>query len=193
MTARLCITGWPMVTSPTPASRPAAAQPVLCWLISSCSACPMLAGPSWSVPPLLACRCGCSPVYHCWPMVTSPTLASWPMVAQPVLHWLAHHTKSLPHRLADRPGYLYFTGQASEGGTWYNAPNGVKIGSTPRNSGVWSYLTEGHWLHRMWCTLVDSLVLNLCSGGAEVVWRMQDLARRLICEWMEDEVIRTFR
>ena len=52
----------------------------------------------------------------------------------------------------------------------------VKTGSTLRNSGVQSYLTEGHWLYHMWCTLVDSLVPDLCCGGAEVVWRMQDLA-----------------
>ena len=54
-------------------------------------------------------------------------------------------------------------------------------------------LTEGRWLHRMWCALVDSQVLDLSIGGAEVVQRMQDLARRLICEWTEDEVIKTFR
>ena len=61
------------------------------------------------------------------------------------------------------------------------------------NSGVRSYLTEGRWLHRMWCTLVDSQVPDLRSGGTEVVRRMQDLARRLICEWTEDEVVKTFR
>ena len=66
-----------------------------CQLASGCSACASLAGPSQSVPPLPAGRCGCSPVYHCWPMVTSPTLASWPIV----LRWLT-----------DRPGCLYFTG-----------------------------------------------------------------------------------
>ena len=54
--------------------------------------------------------------------------------------------------------------------------NTVKTRSTLRNSRVQSYLTEGHWLHHMWCALVDSLVLDLCSEGAEVVWRMQDLA-----------------
>ena len=45
----------------------------------------------------------------------------------------------------------------------------------------------------MWCALVDSQVLDLSIGGAEVVRRMQDLARRLICEWTEDEVVKTFR
>ena len=45
----------------------------------------------------------------------------------------------------------------------------------------------------MWCTLVNSLVLDLHSGGVEVVWRMQDLAQRLICKWMDDEVVKTFR
>ena len=69
----------------------------------------------------------------------------------------------------------------------------VKTGSTPRNSRVRSYLTEGRWLHRMWCALVDSQVPDLSSRGAEVVRRMQDLARRLICEWTEDEVVKTFR
>ena len=69
----------------------------------------------------------------------------------------------------------------------------VQTRSTLRNSRVRSYLTEGHWLHCMWCTLVDSLVSNLRSGGVKVVWRMQDLAQRLICEWMDDEVIKMFR
>ena len=54
-------------------------------------------------------------------------------------------------------------------------------------------LTEGRWLHRMWCALVDSQVPDLSIGGVEVVQRMQDLARRLICEWTEDEVVKTFR
>ena len=35
--------------------------------------------------------------------------------------------------------------------------------------GVWRYLAEGHWLYRMWCALVDSLVLDLCSRRVEVV------------------------
>ena len=52
---------------------------------------------------------------------------------------------------------------------------------------------EGHWLHRMWCALVDSLVLDLRSRGTEVVRRMQDLAQRLICEWTNNEVIKTFK
>ena len=81
-----------------------------CQLASGCSACASLAGPSRSVPPSPAGRCGCSPVHHCWAMVTSPTLASWPMVARPVLRWLAHYTESLPRRLTDRSGCLYFTG-----------------------------------------------------------------------------------
>ena len=54
-------------------------------------------------------------------------------------------------------------------------------------------LTEGRWLHHMWCALVDSQVPDLSIRGAEVVRRMQDLARRLICEWTEDEVVKTFR
>ena len=69
----------------------------------------------------------------------------------------------------------------------------VKTESTPRNSGVRSYLMEGCWLHRMWCALVDSQVLDLRSRGTEVVWRMQDLTQRLICEWTEDEFVKTFR
>ena len=74
-----------------------------CQLASGCSACASLAGPSRSVPPSPAGRCGCLPVYHCWPMVTSPTLASWPMVARPMLCWLAHYTESLvPPSPADR-------------------------------------------------------------------------------------------
>ena len=52
---------------------------------------------------------------------------------------------------------------------------------------------EGHWLHRMWCALVDSLVLDLRSRGTEVVWRMQDLARRLICEWTDDDIVKMFK
>ena len=52
---------------------------------------------------------------------------------------------------------------------------------------------EGHWLHRMWCTLVNSLVPDLRNRGMEVVRRMQDLAQRLICEWMDNEVVKTFK
>ena len=44
----------------------------------------------------------------------------------------------------------------------------------------------------MWCALVNSLVPDLGSGGMEVVQRMQDLAQRLICEWMNDEVVKMF-
>ena len=42
----------------------------------------------------------------------------------------------------------------------------------------------------MWCALVDSLVPDLCSRGAEIVRRMQDLARRLIYKWTGDEVVK---
>ena len=53
---------------------------------------------------------------------------------------------------------------------------------------------EGHWLHCMWYTLVNSLVrIYVHSEGTEVVWRMQDLAQRLICEWIDDEVIKMFK
>ena len=45
----------------------------------------------------------------------------------------------------------------------------------------------------MWCALVDSQVPDLSIGGAEVVRRMQDLARRLICKWTDDEVIKMFK
>ena len=69
----------------------------------------------------------------------------------------------------------------------------VKTRSTLRNSRVRSYLTEEHWLHRMWCALVNSLVPDLRSRGAEIVWRMQDLAQRLISMWMEDKVVKMFR
>ena len=58
---------------------------------------------------------------------------------------------------------------------------------------VQSYLAEGCWLHCMWCTFVNSLVPDLWSDGAEVIWSMQDLAWRLIYEWMKKyEVIKTF-
>ena len=83
------------------------------------------------------------------------------------------------------------------------------VGSAPRPSGTGGALlrpgqlrgtpvsgvtlTEGRWLHRMWCALVDSQVPDLSIRGVEVVRRMQDLARRLICEWTEDEVVKTFR
>ena len=52
---------------------------------------------------------------------------------------------------------------------------------------------EGHWLHPMWCALVDSLVPDLRNGGMEVVRRMQGLARRLICKWTDNEVVKTFK
>ena len=69
----------------------------------------------------------------------------------------------------------------------------LRPGQLQGTLGVWSYLVEGHWLYRMWCALVNSLVLDLCSRRAEVVQRMQDLAQRLICEWTEDEVFKTFK
>ena len=110
----------------------------------------------------------------------------------------AYFPKGLPANLETQVQYrLLITNTAHHPSNPYpiadTAAVAVKTGSTPRNSGVRSYLTEGRWLHCMWCALVDSQVPDLSSGGAEVVRRMQDLAQRLICEWTEDEVVKTFR
>ena len=45
------------------------------------------------------------------------------------------------------------------------------------------------------CGAPLSIVLSriLHNGGMEVVRRMQDLAQRLICEWSDNEVVKTFK
>ena len=95
------LTGWPigfLISAGNP-TLPIFTVPSFAGQPMGLLVCASLAGPSYQVPSSLAGRCGCSPVYHCWPMV-----------ARPVLRWLAHYTKSLPRWLADRPGCLYFTG-----------------------------------------------------------------------------------
>ena len=48
----------------------------------------------------------------------------------------------------------------------------LRLGQLRGTPGSRVTLMEGHWLHHMWCALVDGLVLDLHSGGAEVVQRI---------------------
>ena len=68
-----------------------------------------------------------------------------------------------------------------------------KTGTTLRNSRVLELLSYGTWLHRVWCTLVVSPVLDLPNGGSEICPRSARLSDVLACGGQEDGSHQDFR
>ena len=91
MAALLCFAGWPSLSvPPLPAADDCSPvhhwlahsdQSHPCQLASGCSACALLAGPSYQVPPLLAGQWLLGLCFAGWPIFVIPSLTGWPMAA----------------------------------------------------------------------------------------------------------------